>query len=157
MCDKNTWPQATISFQTHTTLNYFNMYPLHIYCQIALIDLPVQGEESTLPFSCDGPHLAARDHPAGRKAQETTREGSVHVSSLLLFFTCHAQAWHSAPTHCTTCRLQLNTQIPALGMDNNCKWTAAEAKKQSFEGGVWVWAHLLPCSHEDPSEWFPQP
>ena len=48
MCDKNTWPQATVSFQTHTTLNYFNMCPLHIYCQIALIDLPVQGEESTL-------------------------------------------------------------------------------------------------------------
>ena len=73
------------------------MYPLHIYCQIALLDLPVQGEESTLPFSCDGPHLAARDHPAGRKAQETTREGSVHVSSLLLFLTCHKHGIQ--PTH----------------------------------------------------------
>ena len=45
---------ATITCQTHTKLNHFNMYPLHIHCQMALIALPVQGEESTLPFSCDG-------------------------------------------------------------------------------------------------------
>ena len=80
-CEKYTWPQATISFQTHTTLNYFNMYPLHIYCQIALTALPVQGEESTLPFSCDGPHLAARDHPAGRKAHRDNKAKMVTQST----------------------------------------------------------------------------
>jgi hypothetical protein len=91
-----------------------------------------------------------------RTQQERDQLGiSTHVHTTAFFYM--PQAWHSTHTHCTTCRLQLNTQILALGMDTNCKWTAAEAKKQSFEGGVWVWAHLLPCFHEDPSEWFPQP
>jgi hypothetical protein len=61
-----------------TCLHFHALYPLHIHCQLLLTALPVQGEESTLPFSCDGPHLAARDHPAGRKAQETTRQRLSH-------------------------------------------------------------------------------
>ena len=54
------------------TCVYFHArYPLHVHCQLLLTALPVQGEESTLPFSCDGPHLAARDHPAAGNHSRT--------------------------------------------------------------------------------------
>jgi len=43
---------------------------------LAQTALPVQGEESTLPFSGGGPHLAARDHPAGIQHRRQPRRWS---------------------------------------------------------------------------------